>query len=163
MDAAKFKREVIPHCQAMYRAAFSIMRNTEDAEDVVQDTLTKLWNNRNRVTGQTQSYYVAAARHTAIDAIRRRHITADLDSEALQISEIAHADTLMQGEDVTRIFRQALNSMPANTSKVMSLRVFSECSLEEIEQITGLSSGNIRTLLSRARKRLREIYNLNEK
>jgi RNA polymerase sigma-70 factor, ECF subfamily len=42
----------------------------------------------------------------------------------------------------------------------MKLRHLSECSIEEIEQITGLNAINIRVLISRARKTIREQFNI---
>jgi len=52
-----------------------------------------------------------------------------------------------------------MEGLPATQQLVMKLRHMDECSMEEIEQITGLTAVNIRVLLSRARKTIREQLN----
>ena len=52
-----------------------------------------------------------------------------------------------------------MNKLPEQQRQVLQLRAFNECSFEEIESITGLTSVNVRTLLSRGRRRLKELYN----
>lgn len=58
-------------------------------------------------------------------------------------------------EDIRRI-QELIEQLPENQRQVIRLRGIEDCSYEDIEQITGLSSSNIRTLLSRARKLIRE-------
>ena len=62
---------------------------------------------------------------------------------------------LEEKEDIRRI-QELIEQLPENQRQVIRLRGIEDCSYEDIEQITGLSSSNIRTLLSRARKLIRE-------
>ena len=55
-----------------------------------------------------------------------------------------------------RHIQELIEQLPENQRQVIRLRGIEDCSYEDIEQITGLSSSNIRTLLSRARKLIRE-------
>ena len=52
--------------------------------------------------------------------------------------------------------KRLIEHLPENQRQVLRLRSLDDCSMEEIEHITGLNAGNIRVLLSRARKTLRE-------
>ena len=52
-----------------------------------------------------------------------------------------------------------MNKLPEQQRQVLQLRAFNDCSLEEIETITGLTGVNVRTLLSRARRRMRDLFN----
>ena len=58
--------------------------------------------------------------------------------------------------DQLRQVRQLIEELPPNQRQVIRLRGMEDCSLEEIAQITGFSDTNVRTLLSRARKYIKE-------
>ena len=62
---------------------------------------------------------------------------------------------LEEKEDIRHI-QELIEQLPENQRQVIRLRGIEDCSYEDIEQITGLSSSNIRTLLSLARKLIRE-------
>ena len=52
--------------------------------------------------------------------------------------------------------QELINRLPQNQRQILRLRSIDDCTMEEIEQITGLTAVNIRVLLTRARKTLRE-------
>jgi RNA polymerase sigma-70 factor (ECF subfamily) len=64
----------------------------------------------------------------------------------------------MIGQDEISRVRQLIDRLPPNQRQVLRLHSIEGCSQQEIEQLTGLSAANIRVLLSRARKMLREQY-----
>ena len=72
--------------------------------------------------------------------------------------ECSQADNLEVKDEVKQI-RSLIARLPEQQKQVVTLRDVKECSYEEIEHITGLNSVNIRVLLSRARKRIREQFN----
>jgi RNA polymerase sigma-70 factor (ECF subfamily) len=61
-------------------------------------------------------------------------------------------------QDKVEQVRHLINRLPENQRQVLRLRGIEDCSIDEIEQITGLSAVNIRVLLSRARKIIREQF-----
>jgi len=62
-------------------------------------------------------------------------------------------------KDDARQVKAIIAQLPEQQQKVIILRDVKECSFEEIEHITGLNAINIRVLLSRARKKIREQFN----
>ena len=57
------------------------------------------------------------------------------------------------------LFRSSLiEKLPEQQKEVMKLRHYSECSMEEIVDLTGISATNVRTILSRARKKIKEQF-----
>jgi RNA polymerase sigma-70 factor (ECF subfamily) len=54
---------------------------------------------------------------------------------------------------------ELMSQLPPQQQEVMKLRTWGDCSLQEIAEITGMSHDNARTLLSRARRKLKELYN----
>jgi len=67
----------------------------------------------------------------------------------------ANAENEMESKETIKKIKSIINSLPEKQQKILNLRGFAGCSLEEIETITGESAVNIRVLLSRARNTLR--------
>lgn len=165
MDSAAFKSIILEHHRAMYRTAYAIVGNVGDAEDVVQETMLKMWNRRRLLADidNHRAYCITAVKRQSIDFLRKhRPEVVDIEGDALQICDEESADSRLEKMDSRNSVGELLATLPENMRRVMILRTFSECSIEEIEKITGLSGGNIRTLLSRARKRIKEFIG-NEK
>ncbi len=160
MTAEEFKSKVMPYHQAMYVAARMILGDDDDAADVVQETMITLWQRRQRMVGidDLKAYSVAAAKHKAIDSLRRKVERAELsvldkntDDSQDQFRRLSESDELNKVKNL-------MNQLPENSRKVLELRAYADCSVEEIEEITGLSGSNVRVLLSRGRKKLKELY-----
>ena len=55
MDAASFKQQFLPCHAKLYRVAFRLMGNVQDAEDMVQEAYLKLWNKRDELSDRTKT------------------------------------------------------------------------------------------------------------
>ncbi len=166
MNAHTFKELLLPHSRKMYAMAMTILKNDDDARDVVQDTLAKLWERRNELDNiqNTEAYCITMTKNICIDRLRRTQCSGyniDVQYETLHLTS---NETISQIEARDRLnnVTQLMALLPAQQQKILGLRAISDCSVEEIEQITGLSSVNIRTLLSRARRKLKELILLNQ-
>lgn len=73
-------------------------------------------------------------------------------------SETNDADRL-ESADELRLLRTLLPQLPDNQRKAVELSAFSGCSNDEIAELTGESPANVRQLLSRGRRKLKELYN----
>ncbi len=65
----------------------------------------------------------------------------------------------MEERDEVGVVMHLIDCLPETQRQVIMLRDVDDCSYEEIETTTGLSAGNVRVLLSRARKTIREQFN----
>lgn len=162
MTADRFKEIIVPHYGIMYAVAVKIMRDRRNAEDAVQETVVKLWDNRDDLIGVSnfEAFCVNAVKHQCIDMLRNFNFR--LESGA---SDIATVDTAidydMRRAD-SRSDLQMVNRLMARLSSdqqhVIRLSAYAGLSNTEIASATGLSNDNVRTLLSRARRRLREMF-----
>ena len=73
-------------------------------------------------------------------------------TEAVTLSTASSPDEELERQDKVQQIRHLIDRLPENQRQVLRLRGIEDCSMDEIEQITGLSAVNIRVLLSRARK-----------
>lgn len=161
MDSRLFKEKVIPLHSQMYRIAYCIVANQPDAEDIVQDCILKLWDRRHQLSSidDLNRYCCTMVRNHAIDHLRRHNGSDFHDEQTLSnMADSTSSDSHMLHAETSQQVKEMIRTLPNESRKVFCLRVFSECSIDDIEQATGLSSSNIRTMLCRARKKLRSIY-----
>lgn len=159
MTATAFKGQVCVHLDAMYRVALALCGNTADAADAVQDASVKLWESReslDRVVNM-QAYCIAAARNAALSLIKGRHRTDDIDIAA-PVASAESLDNKIDNRDTVGYIRTIMATLPDNQRIVLTMRDFEGCEIDEIEKATGLSAGNIRVLLSRARSTIRKHF-----
>lgn len=154
-----FRTEIMPCHKAMYRLAYMILENEDDASDAVQMAMTRIWEHRDSMPeiGNPTAYCISAARYAAIDIARSRKPSDRLPDADTLASSDSIDERLEKGQELSTV-KRIMRQLPENQQRVLSLSAFSECSNTEIAQITGLSDANVRTLLSRARTKLKLLY-----
>lgn len=162
MDAEEFKRRFLPLHPQLYRAAYALMQNAEDAEDIVQEAYLKLWDKRDTLDIHTNpaAYCTTLVRHLSLDQLQTKHYTAEtpLPDNPTYPSDW-NTEQRLEARDQWMHLRQLIAHLPDTPRKVLWLRDVQECSMEEIARSTGLTDVNIRSILSRTRKKIREQFN----
>ncbi len=159
MDAETFKKVFLPYHQKLYRIAYRIVQDAANAEDIVQETFIKLWNKRGDMQDieNTEAFPIIILRNTCLDHLRKTkndyHTNYDTD-----IPETASLVRQIEIQDEAERVKKLINKLPEQQRQVMIMKHWDGYSDEEIEQITGISPGNIRVILSRARKTIREQF-----
>ena len=163
MDANEYKRKFLPCHQKLYRVAFHLMGNAQDAEDMVQETYLRLWKKREEMPpdiGNVEAYCVAIIRNLCLDALKAPQMEEEHHSiEELDMPQTGSLMREMELKDEANIVVRIIGDLPEQQRQIVEMRDVDDCSYEEIEQATGLSTVNIRVLLSRARKKIREQFN----
>ncbi len=159
MTAEQFKDIVMPMKEVMFRIAFKILGSESDALDAIQDTLVSLWSNRSRLTmaSNPQAYCLGALKNRCLSTLRTRNETVALDSNPIAADEDA-VSRAIDARDSLSLMRKLIESLPEGQRRVVSLSAFSEYTNEEIAALTGFSEQNVRTLLSRGRRRIKELF-----
>ena len=77
MNKETFKQTYLPLSASMYRTAYRILGNPEDAEDMVQEAYMKLWKQRDTLDGilDARAYAVTSVKNLCLDTIRKRHLS----------------------------------------------------------------------------------------
>lgn len=159
MDAEAFKKVFLPYHQKLYRVAYRIVQDTANAEDIVQETFIKLWNKRDELDNidNTEGFAIIILRNTCLDYLRKSkndyHTTYETD-----IQETVSLSAQIELQDNVRYVKSLIDKLPEQQRQVIMFKHWDGYSDEEIEEMTGLSPGNIRVILSRARKTIKEQY-----
>lgn len=162
MNADEFREAFLPLHARLYRAAYALLENSQDAEDIVQEAYLKLWNKRHELDIRTNAaaYCVATVRNLCFSLMQtRRYQSEEPLPEHTDLDSPDNPEQQLEKRDEQAQLKALIAGLPQQQRKVLWLRDVHECSFEEIEQATGLNAVNIRVTLSRARKRIREQFN----
>lgn len=163
MDASEFKQQFLPCHRKLFKVAFQLMGNAQDAEDMVQEAYLKLWNKRDQLTDvlNAEAYSVILIKNLCYDVLRRAQLDEDGRApEELNLSTDTNIIREVEQRDEADHIQRLIGRLPLQQRQVIILRDVNDCSFEEIEKATGLNAINIRVLLSRARKKIREQFNV---
>lgn len=138
----------------LYRVAFALVGNREDAEDAVQDAFMKVWEHQERLeqVANVEAYFVTSVRHVCLNQLRARHEEMDVDAQYALPDENDRTGHVSIGRSVVaRLF----DLLSPKARRIMVLRHIGEYSTRDIARITGETESNVRSTLSRARQQLR--------
>lgn len=158
MRQRKFEK-IIAIKDKLFRLAFSIMGNREDAEDVVQDTMMRVWNKRQSLDAidNPEGYSMRAARNIALDKLALKENQhgglAGVNTEGIS-TESPH-DPLEKQEQLSLIYK-LIDRLPEKQRTVMQLRDMEEMSYKEIAQVMDITEDQVKVTLFRARQRVKE-------
>ena len=160
MTATTFKSTFLPLSSMMYRTAYSLLGNPQDAEDAVQEAFIRLWQKRDRVPVDEDltAYCQQLVRNLCIDNLRRGKLAeANMMAENVRVADEQPASAKIEYEEAVAQVEQAIQVLPENQQRVVEMHVMHDRSLNEIEQETGFSAINVRVLLSRGKKKLQQL------
>lgn len=133
--------------------AQKIVGDDEEAEDVVQDALLRLWQLKSEDIRNAESMAKVITRNLSIDHVRRRHVMVDIDEGKLEIDEHAHDE-----EQIERIMN-LINQLPTMQQTVIRLRHIDGLQMADIAKLTGTTEQAVRQSISRARRAILKNYN----
>jgi RNA polymerase sigma-70 factor (ECF subfamily) len=161
-DADSFRTLVEEHSQKMFRLAYRMTGNEQDAEDVVQETFLRAYRNMGRYESRAQlgSWLHRIAANYAIDLLRRRKRwrKADLGDLELRDPLTARAPGPEQaafGSELGRRVREALCGLTPRERVAFVLRHHEGCSIREIGQVLGTRDNATKNHIFRAVRKLR--------
>ena len=169
-DRAEFARLVEAYSALIYRLALKMLNNPQDAEDILQETFIKAFNHLSEFDGRSSpaTWLYRIATNEALMTLRKKHpemvsveeplADAAMSQEPLQILDwcCLPEEDYLTAEGRTAL-DQAIDQLPGSLRIVFVLRDIGELSTRETAEILNLSEMAVKTRLSRARLRLREL------
>lgn len=160
MTALEFKQRFLPHHRLLYRVAFRLTGNQQDAEDLVQDFYLKLWQRRDTLSAEAQNeaYLITMLRNLFRDQQRLKHIaTVPLDDVAVNDPPDESQESYETRDEAMQM-AELIARLPQKQRTIMQMHLEQESPYDEISQATGLSPGNLRVIVSRAKQTLKEQF-----
>jgi len=160
MNLETFKRKVLPLEGRIYGLSMRLLGNKEDARDAVQDVFVKLWNKRDQLEHyrSLEAFAITVTRNHCLDYLKAKK-TCSLDEVKHDIENKANPNphTLLETKDAMNRLQVILSDLPEVQKTIVHLRDIAGYEYEEIAEMTEMTVNNVRVVLSRARKKIREV------
>lgn len=147
------------YSSAVYSVALRVLRDTGQAEDVLQEVFLQLWRDPAAFVhdrGSLGGWLVVIARNRAIDLLRRRKPSDSVDKVELA-SSINVADEAERNTTMHKV-RQVIAALPEEQRKALELAYFEGLSHTEIASRTGDPLGTVKTRIRQGLISLRKAF-----
>ncbi len=158
-----FRFLVSKHERLVLHVVGRVVQRQEDVEDICQEVFIKVFRKLKRFKGESRlsTWIAAIAYNTSISHIRKkiRQNEHSYDEHPILIAaeeDDALNQKIVEKEEAKKYLLEMIERLPVNYRTVLTLFHLEEFSYKEIEQITGMPEGTIKSYLSRARKLLKE-------
>ena len=158
----EFERQVLPHLDAAYNLARFLMRNDQDAEDIVQETALRAFRFFDSFRGEnSRAWFLSIVRNTAFTALKRNRmdeetVVFDEELHGGQIPALDAGIALDRAQDRQTV-RAVIEQLPAEFREAITLRELEGLSYKEIADIADVPIGTIMSRLARARRQLQTL------
>jgi RNA polymerase sigma-70 factor (ECF subfamily) len=161
-DPLGLERVFVEHQRRVFRAAYRITGNAQDAEDVLQTVFLRLARREegSLPTENLPSYLYRAAVNAAIDMLRARRdresVALDETAEAVDVN--ATPDRAREAEEIRTRLRRSLARLSPRAAEVFVLRYLEDYGNSDIARMLGMSRVTVAVTLHRARHRLKRDF-----
>lgn len=159
MLASEFKTRVLPLSNKLLRFATQLLRDEDQARDIIQDVFLKLWQKKDQLekVDNVEAFAMRMTRNRCLDLFKAKKPVL-VEDEFLKQKAInsRNLQTEIELSESAQVVRRLIRELPDIQRTVMHLRDIEQFDYEEIASMTELSVNAIRVNLSRARKKVRD-------
>lgn len=161
MKKIDFRTDILPLKNELYRLALRIALNPAEAEDVVQETMLKVWNRREQwdEIESIEAFCLTICRNLALDKVKRAdNQTATLDDshDPPDYSYASNPEQQAVQRDRVELVKRLMDSLPEKQRTCMQLRDIEGKSYKEIAHVLGISEQQVKVNIFRARQNIKE-------
>ena len=163
-DQDSFQALMERHRATLIKTSYLTTRDREIAQDVVQETLVQIWRSlpSYKPQGSFRAWLLKILVNQARRQYRRKRVpTVRLDAASEMPSSSGNPDDAAQQQEQHEQVREALELLTNDHREVLILRYFSELTVPEIAQALSCREGTVKSRLSRAQSRLKQILSEN--
>ena len=144
----------------LFRFAFRLLQNVQEAEDAVQDVMAGVWVKRDQWPqwNSVEAYCMTATRNNCLDRLRKKKLVSMQEESALQISS-SDKDPLEKtmGKEIVHRIKKCMEELPENQQMVVRLREMDGFSYNEIADILGMTMEQVKINLFRGRNAIKKL------
>ena len=161
MNAEEFKQRFIPYHRMLYRVAFGLTGNQQDAEDLLQDTFMRMWQKRELLTSDhvNEAYLIIMMRNLHLDRSRMKTPDTSIPLDSISLpSDQNRPDDKAERRNEAFLMKELIEHLPQKEKDIIRMYLLEELSYEEMEACTGMKQGNLRQIVLRTRNKLKEQF-----
>ncbi len=151
MTQKEYNKAVDEWSDNIFRFALKHLKNEMSANDIVQETFTKVWIKHEEINAEkVKSYLFTTAYHCIVDWVKKEKRGGDIE----------HAEEFSTSQNINfnlqEVLEDALEKLPSIQKTVVLLRDYEGYNYAEIAEITDLTESQVKVYIFRARKGLKE-------
>lgn len=166
MKKYDFRNDILPLKNELYQLALRITLNSAEAEDVVQETMIKVWNRRDswEAIESIEAFCLTICRNLSLDRIRKaesQNLPLDNNADNSQPADNSYSSNPEERtvqQDRLQLVRTLIGQLPEKQRSIMQLRDFDGKSYKEIAAILQISEDQVRINLFRARQTIKKKF-----
>ena len=154
---------MLPLKNELFRLALRITLNRAEAEDVVQETMIKVWNKRDHwdEIDSIEAFCLTICRNISLDKIKKaenQNQSIEEGHDAPDLSYTSNPEEQAMQRDRIRLIRHLIDHLPEKQRSCMQLRDFEGKSYKEIAQVLGISEEQVKINIFRARQTIKQKF-----
>jgi RNA polymerase sigma-70 factor (ECF subfamily) len=163
MKTISFQNDILPLKNELFRLALRITQERAEAEDVVQETMMKVWKRREQWAEMEsiEAFCLTVCRNLALDKTRRmeRQLrTAPPPTDPADLSHASNPEQVAIERDRLRLVRQLMDQLPEKQRSCMQLRDVEGKSYRDIATVLDITEQQVKINIFRARQTIRERF-----
>ncbi len=152
LNTKEYNIVVKAHSGGLYRFILKMMKDADDANDIVQDAFMKLWEHLGQVDAdKAKSWLFTTARNTMLNKIKR-----DKKTEPMESAHFKEPYTTDNRFELKELIDKSLNQLPELQKSIILLRDLEGYDYKEIGEILGISESQVKVYLFRGRQKIKE-------
>lgn len=163
MKTICFQTDILPLKNELYRMALRITMNPAEAEDVVQETMMKVWNKRDswEQIDSIEAFCLTICRNLSLDKVRRmdnqtQSLDASIQPHDQRVASNPEEQTIQN--DRVRLVRQLISALPEKQRCCMQLRDMEGKSYKDIATILNITEEQVKVNIFRARQTIKDRF-----
>lgn len=168
MNKVQYNQIYLPLQEVVYSACLAILHESEIAQDLTQDIMLKLWEQRDLLDEIQipQAYVIRMARNRCLDHIKSAHERMRSSGEEatlaleLQIDNSADPHEILVAKSMEQKLAEWTDNLKEPQRSIFRLRHYEMLSNDETAQQLGLQESTVRSTLSRLRKQARKLFDV---
>lgn len=161
MQKIDFRKDILPLKDKLFRLALRITFDRAEAEDIVQETMIRVWNKRDEWNGleSVEAYCLTVARNLAIDRSEKKDSqTVKLTIEAEQTPDASSPYDRLVNKERLKLVHRLVDELPEKQRLIMQLRDVEGKSYKEIAAALRLTEEQVKVNLFRARQKVKQKF-----
>ncbi len=159
MNLEDFETRVLPTKNKLFRFALRLLGSSEEAKDIVQETMIKVWNGRDMAEVQNmEAWCMRITKNLSLDKLRsrQRKATGSIDERFDMVHDGLSPHEKTEIKESMKRIDELMSALPDKQRQVMHLRDIEGYSYNEICDVLEIDMNQVKVNLFRARNAVRE-------